>query len=119
MRCSVFLVLLLCFSARAEDAIPLLKGSSAPFSGVLLPEEKVTELLRDRLELENVSGQLRIQKNMNDQLEKMYLKRLEDASKPVAWYQTNDFHRWLGFFLGAAVTGLAVWGGSELVKAVK
>jgi len=102
-----------------QGVVPVEEGKAAPFTGLLVPEAKFTKMLEADLVVEDLKGQLKIQQGLTVKLEQVYSARLEEAVKPVAFYQTPEFNRWVGFFLGVAVTGLAIWGGSEIVKAVK
>lgn len=106
--------------AELENPVtPVLKGKEAPFTGLLVPEGKFTKLMESKLENDDLKGQLNIQKNLTKNLEGVYLKRLEEATKPPKWYQTGEFKFWLGFILGGAAVGLAVYGAVEVVKATK
>ena len=101
------------------DCVPLLKDSPAPFSGVLVPEGRFVAFLEAEQKLAEVKGELEIEKKAGRVLESMYVGKLELAVKPLSWYQTPEFNRWLGFGLGVVVTAGAVWGGYELVKEIR
>ena len=107
--------------ARAEDqsVVPVEKDQTAPFTGLLVPEARFVKLLEAEQEVPVLKGQLKVQTTLTEKVESLYSDKLVEATKPPSWYQTTEFHRWLGFFLGVTVTCLAVWGGNELVKAVK
>ena len=105
--------------ALAQDVVPVKEGDPAPFSGLLVKEARFTKMLEAELSVEELSGKLKIQEGLTSKLELIYSTKLEEAVKPLPWYQGPEFNKWLGFFLGVAVTSLAIWGGSELVKAVK
>jgi len=116
----IWLILSFCGLSFAQDkVVPVAEGTAAPFTGLLVPEARFTKMLEADLAVEDLKGQLKIQQGLTVKLEQVYSARLEEAVKPVAFYQTPEFNRWVGFFLGVAVTGLAIWGGSEIVKAVR
>ena len=116
----VFLVAYLSISpAIAEDVVPVKEGTAAPYTGLLVKEARFTKMLEAELEVENLSGRLKIQEKLTLNLETMYNKKLEEAVSPPKFYETPTFNRWLGFFLGVAVTAAAIWGVSELGKAVR
>ena len=108
--------------ARANEpaqVVPLEQEAPAPFTGLLVPEKRFTELLRAETRAQELEGQLLIQEKMAQALEAMYLDKLKQATAPVPWYKTPSFNRWLGFGLGMVCTGLATWGAIEFYKAVK
>jgi len=109
--------------APAEPAVPsvtpIKEGATAPFTGLLVPESRLAELLRAELRVELLRGKLSIQEQTAQALEAMYLGKLEQATEPVPWYRTESFNRWFGFGLGVAFTGLAIYGTVELSKAIK
>lgn len=95
------------------------KDNPAPFTGLLVPELRFTKLLEAEITAEKLAGELKIQKDLTDNLEQVYNEKLREAVKPLKWYETPAFNRWLGFGIGIVVTGLAVWGGIEIAKAVR
>jgi hypothetical protein len=105
--------------ALADDVLVLKQGETAPFAGLLVKEARFNRFLEAELKVEELKGRLDIQERLGLKLESIYTARLEEAVKPIPWYQGPEFNRWLGFFIGAAVTGLVVWGGTEIVKAAK
>lgn len=102
-----------------EPVVPVLKDAPAPYTGLLVPEGRFTKLLEAEIAAKTLTGELEIQKNLTESLERVYTEKLMEAVKPLKWYETPRFNRWLGFGIGALVTGLAIWGGAELVKAVR
>lgn len=105
--------------AEDQSVVPVEQGQAAPFTGLLVPEGRFTQLLEAELEAQEAKGKLKVQERLTEGLESLYSKKLAQAVEPTPWYKSAEFHRWLGFTLGVAVTCLAVWGGNELVKAVK
>lgn len=103
---------------KAEpDIIPVLKGKKAPYTGLLVPEGRFSELLQAELELDSANRKLQVQIRFTDSLESMYKTKLQEAAAEPAFYEAPSFNRWLGFTIGIVVTGLVVWGGVEIVKA--
>lgn len=96
---------------------PLMEGSAAPFSGLLVPEERFTELLQAELERDSYKAKYEAQKKHTIAVEDLYSEKLKEAAKPPPWYETPSFNRWLGVILGVAVTGFTLWGATEMVKA--
>jgi len=103
--------------AQTIAVVPAQEGKPAKFTGLLLTEEYFTELLEADLQLDLTKGELRVEKKYSISLETMYKKQLDKALKPTPWYKTPSFNRWLGFSIGVVVTGFAVWGATEIVKA--
>jgi len=116
---AIVLVLALVSPAWPADVVPVKKDAPAPFTGLLVPEERFTELLRAELQVQELKGKLSIQEKTTQALDTMYLRHLERATEPVPWYEKPSFNRWLGFGLGVVCTGLAVWGAVEFGKANK
>jgi len=105
--------------AIAEDVIVLKQGEAAPFAGLLVKEQRFNRFLEAEMKVEELKGRLDIQERLGLKIESIYTARLEEAVKPIPWYQGPEFNRWLGFFIGVAATGLVIWGGTEIVKAAK
>lgn len=104
--------------AGEPDVTPVLKATLAPFTGLLVPEQRFTRLLEAELKLESALQKLAAQTKFTESLEEMYKKKLEQAATESEWYETPTFNRWLGFAIGLVVAGLAVWGGVEVVRAL-
>jgi len=117
---AVLVVLMLLFTSPvfAEDVTPMLSGEIAPHSGLLVDEVRFATLLSSEIEVENLTGKLSIQTRLTDNMERLYLKRLEEAVREIPWYEAPSFNRWLGFGIGVTVSVLAVYGGSKLMKAI-
>lgn len=105
-------------AVRAQEVAPLMKGQPAPFSGLLVTEGRFTSLLEMEIEASDLAGQLEIQKRLTSNLEVLYTRKLEAAVEEPAWYEKPSFNRWLGFGIGVAVTVLAVYGASQLKRAM-
>jgi hypothetical protein len=103
--------------AWADDVTPQKAGEPAPFTGLLVPEARFTELLEAEIELVKLKKQQKIDEKYMLNLEDMYKKQLTEATKPPKWYETPSANRWFGFTIGIVVTALAVYGGAQLVKA--
>lgn len=103
----------------AEDVVPLQSGEMTPYSGLLVKEARFATFLNSEILVEDLTGRLSIQTRLTENLEKLYVGRLEEAVQKPRWYESPSFNRWLGFGIGVVVSALAVYGGSKLVKAVE
>lgn len=111
---------LLCSNVRADNkVVPVMEGEKAPFSGLLVPEDRFIQLMGMEIELVALKAKYEAQIRFSVNLEEMYKKQLEFALRPIPWYQTPSVNRWLGWILGVAMTLAAVYGGTEVVKATK
>lgn len=96
--------------------VPLLAGEQASFDGFLVDEERYVSLIKAEIERDGLAGKYEVQRRLTDGLEDIYLDRLKEAIRPIRWYQTPEFNRLLGFGLGFAVAGLAVYGVTQLKR---
>ena len=102
-----------------NKVVPLAKDTPAPFTGLLVPEARFTELLEKEIQADGLAGKLKIQEKLTVDLENIYTKRMGEMAKPLAWYETPEFNRWLGFFIGVGVTAGVVYGGVKMMEAMK
>jgi hypothetical protein len=100
--------------AVTADVTPLLKGKPAPHSGLLVLEGRFTKMLEAELTAKSIGGTLEIERKLRDDLESLYTRKLEEATKPEPWYKSG----WIYFGLGVLVTVGALYGGAQLVKAI-
>lgn len=110
-------MLLLPSLARAEDTIPLIEGEVAPFTGLLVSEDRFYELLQKEVDLEKTQVELRLERELRKKVEEIYTGALAEATKPPPFYETPRFNLGAGFTVGVVVTVGAVWAGTEIVKA--
>jgi len=103
--------------AGEDDVVPVLKDKPAPFSGLLVPEARFTQLIAAEIRVNELEARLKSEQRFSISLEDMYKSKLAEATKPLAWYETASFHHWLGFTIGAALATVAIYGGSRLVVA--
>jgi len=103
--------------AGEGDVVPVLKDKPAPFTGLLVPEARFTQLLEAEIKLSEAEARLKAEQRFSVSLEDMYKSKLAEATKPLAWYESASFHHWLGFTIGAAIATLAIYGGSQMVRA--
>lgn len=110
-------------NAKANDVLFIEKGSAAPFSGVLFPEDKASELRRDLLESDKTKIYLESERQTSKNLvqlsqlkdseielyrkQNVRLQRLEDSSSKMNYI-------WFG--LGILATGVAVYGAGGLSR---
>lgn len=99
--------------------VPLLKGSEAPFSGLLVPEPRFREMLLAEGEVYAFQDRLASERKAYDDLEKAYLNALDQSSKPKPWYQSAEINRWLGFGGGVLVAALVTFGVVEVYKVTR
>ena len=98
------------------DAIPLLKGQVAPFSGVLLPSKILEDLLKAKADAERLNAELKAAQKELDLTVRLYenqIRKLTAELDPGFWRQAET-QRWIGFSLGIIFTSGAVWGAGQL-----
>ena len=99
-----------------KKVVPVLAGKIAPFTGLLVPEARFKELLKAELAVFELRGKLDIREREAHNIEELYRKRLEEATAPPPWYESGGFNRWLGFGIGAGLTILALYAGSQVQR---
>lgn len=120
MKAIAFLLIFALISpAVAQDHAGVLKDQPAPFSGVVVSEQKFSEYLDLELKVEELEGRLEIQENLVQNVEQVYSKKLETATRPERWYESSGFNAVLGFLVGVGVTVAIFYGGAELAKSMR
>lgn len=104
---------------QGQNVVVVTEGQAAPFTGLLVKEARMTELVEAELSVADLRGKLEIERRFAKSIEDTLEKRLLEATKPTPWYEQPDTNRWIGFAIGVVVTGLVVWGGVEVMKAIK
>jgi hypothetical protein len=99
--------------------VPLLREETAPFSGLLVPEERFRELMVKESMADAFQEKLEVERKAYDALEKAYFEALSEANKPKPWYQSPEINRWLGFGAGVMVAALVTLGVVEVYKVSK
>lgn len=115
------LVLALAMPARAlagEEVTPIAKEQPAPFTGLLVPEPRMIDLLQAEIDAEQRAAELAIERDYSKSLDSMYKEKLAEATKPPAFFDRPDVRFWGGFILGGVAVGFAVYGGAKLVQAI-
>jgi hypothetical protein len=97
------------------DVTFLKKGKPAPHTGLLVLEGRFTRMLKAEGRVAALEGEVQIERNLRDSIETLYRGKLEEAVKPPPWYES----KWVYFTLGVVVTAAAIYGGAQLVKAVR
>lgn len=116
----VFLAIVLTSSTLfAQDVVPIKEGQEAAFTGLLVSEQRLVELLRAEQEKDTLRRKLEIERRFAENIEAMYKVKLDQVLEKPAWYETPTANRWFGFALGVVATGCAVWGGIEATKAAR
>lgn len=102
--------------ANSGKVVVVLEGKPAPFSGILVPEERFKAFLKAELAVEELRGKLDIRTREMHNIEQVYRARLEEATKPPPWYESPGFNRWLGIGIGVAITVGAIYAGSQVTR---
>lgn len=107
----------------AEDVTFIEKGKTAPFSGVLFPEETAKQLRSELLEADKsklrLESELSKSKNLSSIIE---LKDTEIESyrtqnqRLLRVKESDETMKYIWFGLGVLVTGAAVYGAGSLSK---
>lgn len=118
MKVFLLLVALSFPVAAQDDHAALMKDQPAPFSGILVKEDRFSEYLTLELQIESLLGKLEIQENLVSNIERVYSIKLEAATRPERWYESANFHMIVGFIVGVGVTVAIFYGGAELAKSV-
>lgn len=119
--------LLIVNNALAQDAVYLNQNDKAPFTGYLLPQEKLVELKnntmeRDTLEAQNASlnASLKLQDDIiakKDQQLTLYSEQNDKLAQTANSALSLSTWEKIGYItLGVVITGLAVKGAHELYK---
>jgi len=118
LACALVIALILpVWVVRADEVTPVQTGKPAPFTGLLVPEDRFVQFLEAEAKLDGAQRELEQQKKYSSDLDAMYRKQLEEAVKPEPWYMDPRLHASIGFIIGVATTTLAVYGGVKIVEA--
>lgn len=118
----LLVALLVCLwagQAAAEDhpSTPLAEAEPAPFAGVLVTEAQLDRAITSAVAVEECRGSLQASETVRRSL----TADLADAEGRAARPEASAHSEWpwvaLGFVVGAASAGLAVWGAVEVMRA--
>jgi hypothetical protein len=128
-KIALFLILNCSISsiARSEESIILEKGKPAPYTGFLVPRERVLELRKTELDNqeykllnESLTRTVNIYKSNESLSEKqvnILLERNDKLSQELNKSRSmSNFERGLWFFGGMVVTGAAAYTASKLIR---
>jgi len=94
-----------------KKAAPLQQGQVAPFDGILIPPERVEELIGAEIERDK----LKIKLDSFQRIRKIEVEAYENALKKKGkWYNDPQVNRWAGVIFGMILTGAAVYGAGQL-----
>ena len=105
--------------AAELDTTPVAEGKPAPFTGVLVREQRFIKLLDAELKVPTLEGRLLVEQKFSAGIEAMYKSKLEDAAKPPPWYQTPFFNFMLGIVVGGAIAAGAIAGGAKIAESLR
>ena len=111
---TLVLVLVLSVPSFAEDSIYLEKEQKAPFSGILLPKEKVQELRVNTEIKESLERTVTIYKLNEELYQKNQSLLIEQNQSLIKSKGMTDLEKILWFVGGVLLTGIAVKGASLL-----
>ena len=95
--------------AGEPKALPLRTGETAPFDGILVPPGRIQELLGAEIERDEFKVKYETSERLREIERGEYKKALQSK-----WYHEPRFNQAVGFILGIAVFGGAVWGAGQL-----
>ena len=127
-NCLSFLMILLTLNVTmADSATPLEKGQPAPYSGVLLTNDKANEVRiklieKGYIEKENTSLKRSLELSdlalkSSEEKSQLFIEQNDKLAKNLnSERQVGTVTKVLYFVLGAGAVGLGVWGAGRLVK---
>jgi hypothetical protein len=92
--------------------VPLLLGETAPWSGLLVPENTFLGYLQLELKVKELQGILEIRTNLLDEQRNIYETAIRQSfSDGPSWWQENGFTVGIigGLLFGVGLTVLGVW----------
>lgn len=109
----VFVILIFFASnvlADEKEIVPLLQGKQAPFSGLLVKEDRFGKMVLAEDENRELIVNVGIQSRLIDN-QAVYIGQLEGMVYPPKWYETQ----WAAFVLGIVVAFGAVYVGAKAI----
>ncbi len=104
-------------ATTTPEAIPLERGSVAPYTGLLLPPPRYIDLAETEIDLERCETARRADQDLARQIEATCLEHL-DAARSGACADRCVFDRWLGFAIGIATTVIFTYVGARTIGAL-
>jgi hypothetical protein len=106
-----------CTDATAQKkVIPIKSGESAPFAGLLVPEEKFVEFMENDNALSLISAKHKALQEYAKQLEIVYDEHMKLAFQKK-WYENTTLNVVFGAIIGITMTCLAITVGVKIVEA--
>lgn len=95
-----------------QIVVPIEKGDTAPFPGLLFPESKAAKYADDLLKLDQIEFENKKLKQQLEVTEEVYKNALKNSGQK--WYQAPELQRWTGFLLGFGLATVAMYGAKQL-----
>lgn len=111
---TLILILSLSIPAFAEDSIYLEKEQKAPYSGILLPKEKVQELRVNTELKESLERSIILYKQNEEIYQKNQTLLIEQNQSLIKSRGMTDLEKVLWLVGGVLLTGISVWGAGQL-----
>jgi hypothetical protein len=104
-------MLIISITSNAQDIVPLNKGEVAPFTGALVPPDRLNDMRKTDEELRITKKQIVQYKDLqivNAQRMEYYKGTVKDYQEELSEERTKSTIKSAGYFLlGALLTGLA------------
>jgi hypothetical protein len=92
----------------------IIQGERAPISGILISEERFSELIRKELALKQAEFRLTKLQTEYRIMDSVYQQKLYLAAPRFQWWEEPQFNHALGFASGVILTAVAIWAVNEM-----
>lgn len=93
----------------AADPVGLVQGAPAPFDGVLVDADRISDLIEAEATAEALAKQLEVEKSISAEWKALA------TSTERPWWEEPELNRWVGFGAGVVVAVAAVLAGAWIV----